>query len=175
MTRGERALPRHVLLIEDDPDTAVVARGFLTQAGMSMTHAPTLRDGVAHLKQQSFDAVVLDLGLPDVTQAQAMAGVSIRAVWEAGNGLVPLIVMTGWEVNGLATRATQTSRVQLWLQKGEPHAIRGLPMAVTYAVGFIEGAQAMWRTQEELIFDPDDGDAVTISGEVIIAGGPRAS
>ncbi len=55
-----------VLLIEDDPRIGAAARAGLEQAGFGVEWLRQGRGVVELLRHSSFDAVVLDLGLPDV-------------------------------------------------------------------------------------------------------------
>jgi DNA-binding response OmpR family regulator len=55
-----------ILLIEDDPRLARMVEDYLAGAGFRVTHAATGRAGLALAQRESFDAVVLDLMLPDM-------------------------------------------------------------------------------------------------------------
>lgn len=59
-------VPSRLLLIEDDPRLAALVRDYLGQAGYRVTHATTGAAGLQHLARDPFDAVVLDLMLPDM-------------------------------------------------------------------------------------------------------------
>ncbi len=55
-----------ILLIEDDPRLARMVEDYLAGAGFRVTHAATGRAGLAQSQRESFDALVLDLMLPDM-------------------------------------------------------------------------------------------------------------
>ena len=55
-----------ILLIEDDPRLARMVEDYLSGAGFRVTHAATGSAGLALSKRESFDALVLDLMLPDI-------------------------------------------------------------------------------------------------------------
>jgi two-component system phosphate regulon response regulator OmpR len=55
-----------ILLIEDDPRLAAMVQTYLGEAGFRVTHAPTGMAGVALASREVFDALVLDLMLPDI-------------------------------------------------------------------------------------------------------------
>ena len=84
----------HVLLIEDDPGirTAVV-RGLLGR-GHAVDSAPNGLDGLQAMLTGHPDAVVLDLGLPDIAGERLLG--MIRAVSE-----IPVIVATARDDEGL--------------------------------------------------------------------------
>jgi DNA-binding response OmpR family regulator len=54
-----------ILMIDDDERLAGMVSDYLGGAGFRLTLAGTARDGEAWLKRESFDAVILDLMLPD--------------------------------------------------------------------------------------------------------------
>ena len=55
-----------ILLIEDDARLAAMVAEYLRNAGYSVTHAATGAEGLAQIKCNTPDAVVLDLMLPDM-------------------------------------------------------------------------------------------------------------
>jgi DNA-binding response OmpR family regulator len=76
-----------ILLIEDDPRLAEMLIEYLGQAGLRVDHAGTGGDGLARQRRQAFDALVLDLMLPD------MDGLAVcRAVRADGN--TPILMLT---------------------------------------------------------------------------------
>ena len=58
-------MPR-ILLIEDDLRLAEMVSSYLGAAGFSVTHAPTGHAGIALAGRDGFDALILDLMLPDI-------------------------------------------------------------------------------------------------------------
>ncbi|MDB5980061.1 MAG: histidine kinase [Pseudomonas sp.] len=60
----EAGLPR-VLIVEDEPDIAYLLNLLISRAGYSVTTAASLHEARLLLAHQSFDAVTLDLELPD--------------------------------------------------------------------------------------------------------------
>lgn len=70
--RGTSAAPDReahvldVLVVDDDPDIAGLARVFLERAddGLSVTTAVGARDGLATVRERRFDAVVSDYHMP---------------------------------------------------------------------------------------------------------------
>ena len=55
------------MVVEDDPDAAEMLCELLEQRGHQVTHAATAREGLARLREGSTDAVLSDLGLPDMS------------------------------------------------------------------------------------------------------------
>lgn len=58
-------MAERILMIDDDDRLAGMVSDYLGGAGFRVTVANTGRDGEARLKRETFDAVILDLMLPD--------------------------------------------------------------------------------------------------------------
>jgi two-component system, OmpR family, response regulator len=56
---------KHVLIIDDEADICLLLSGLLRRLGYQPTCAHFLEEGRQCLSQQQFDAVFLDLNLPD--------------------------------------------------------------------------------------------------------------
>ena len=54
-----------ILIIDDDQRLAAMVSDYLGTAGFRVAAAPTAREGEQRLKREPFDALVLDLMLPD--------------------------------------------------------------------------------------------------------------
>ena len=55
-----------ILLIEDDARLAKMVADYLSEAGFRVTRAATAKAGLAEVQHDNFDALVLDLMLPDM-------------------------------------------------------------------------------------------------------------
>ena len=71
-------MPR-ILLIEDDLRLAEMVSSYLGEAGFSVTHAPTGHAGIALAGRDGFDALVLDLMLPDIDGLEVCRRIRTRA------------------------------------------------------------------------------------------------
>ncbi|NDW54257.1 ATP-binding protein [Aliiroseovarius sp. PrR006] len=58
---------KSVLVIEDHPVNRIVARGYLERLGCHVTEAETGRAALAAVKENQFDLILVDLGLPDIS------------------------------------------------------------------------------------------------------------
>lgn len=56
---------KKILIIEDDPQIAKILSLNLKYAGYATQFAHTFKDGMKDLKEEQFDLVLLDIGLPD--------------------------------------------------------------------------------------------------------------
>jgi DNA-binding response OmpR family regulator len=79
-------VPR-ILLIEDDPRLAEMVSSYLGEAGFSVTHAPTGHAGIALAGRDGFDALILDLMLPDIDGLEVCRLVRTRAA-------TPILMLT---------------------------------------------------------------------------------
>ena len=104
-----------VLAIEDSRDDADLVRFMLDRAqdpGFTVVNAQRLAEGLQYLQEQTFDVVLLDLGLPDSVGIDAVR--AVRKVCPE----VPLIVLSGWDDEEVAVKTLQMD-VQDYLTKGK--------------------------------------------------------
>ncbi|MEO6377405.1 MAG: response regulator transcription factor [Caulobacteraceae bacterium] len=78
-----------ILVIEDDPELSRRLRQGLEQAGFAVDCADNGLDGYDLGRSADYDAVVLDLGLPD------MPGLTILKRWRAAGRDQPVLILTG--------------------------------------------------------------------------------
>lgn len=96
--------PIRLLVVEDEPAMVRLIRAYLDEAEglrIELEQADKLSAGLRLLSNQSFDAILLDLSLPDSRGLE-----TLRSVYEHSPD-VPIIVMTGLNVDELATEALQ--------------------------------------------------------------------
>lgn len=118
-----------VLLVEDDPVDLHLFRRYLQRNGrhrFALQQAARLEDGLERLRVQTFELVLLDLGLPDSQGLQTFC----RAHQEAPE--VPIIVLTGDADEDQALRAVREG-AQDYLIKSELTAPL-LVRAIRYAI-----------------------------------------
>jgi two-component system catabolic regulation response regulator CreB len=60
-------MSQHILIIEDEPAIADTLIYAFKEAGMATTHKVLGGDAMVQIKQQPFDFIILDVGLPDMT------------------------------------------------------------------------------------------------------------
>src|SRR4026207_1384609 len=118
-----------VLLIEDNDVDARLTQDLLAEWSVEefkVTHARTLSDGLAHIDKAPFDAILLDLSLPD-----AFGLPTVRQV-HATNPSIPVVVLSGVSDQSLALQAVQQG-AQDYLVKGQGHP-ELLARSVRYAI-----------------------------------------
>jgi signal transduction histidine kinase len=141
-----------VLLIEDNPDHAELIQEYLatlTHPSVSWEHADTLAGGVARAQAGEFDAVLLDLKLPDSDLGETVP----RLVAQVP--AMPIIVLTSLNDLDLGLRAVQQG-AQDYLVKTQLSGellIRSLHYAIErkrYANELQRYANDLQRSNEEL-------------------------
>src|SRR5690349_5385202 len=80
-------MSRRILLIEDDPRLAEMVKSYLGEAGFAVSVAGKGAAGIALHGRESFDAIVLDLMLPDMDGLDVCQ--RIRA-----NASTPILMLT---------------------------------------------------------------------------------
>lgn len=78
-----------ILLIEDHPPFALYIRQELEKAGFTVDSLGTLSDGEAAMEAVGYDAVILDLGLPDGD------GLTLLQRTRKRGNPVPILILTG--------------------------------------------------------------------------------
>lgn len=94
----------HILLIEDDTKVALSLRKGLLEAGFIITTARTAADADMLVSKQSFQLILLDLGLPD------RDGIDLLCQWRNQGSRTPVLILTARDavddrVRGLDTGA----------------------------------------------------------------------
>ncbi len=118
-----------VLLVEDNPVDAQLTQDILTEwhaDQFDVILVTTLADGLARLSRECFDAVLLDLSLPD---AQGLGTVTQVKAMSPG---VPIVVLSGHDDQTLALQAVQQG-AQDYLVKGQGHS-ELLARSLRYAI-----------------------------------------
>jgi two-component system, OmpR family, KDP operon response regulator KdpE len=78
----------HLLLVEDDPATLHVLEATLEYGGFGSDVAPTALEALQRVGQRDYDAILLDLGLPDVDGAHLIKTLRTQSD-------VPIVVVSG--------------------------------------------------------------------------------
>ena len=132
-----------LLLIEDNAGDARLLQEMLredTAQTIELTHVTTMLEAERKLAEHATDIILLDLGLPD---AQGLGAVR----WaRTAAPRIPLVVLTGFDDESLATQALQEG-AQDYLIKGQIES-RGLMRALRYSIERKAMGQALLAEQE---------------------------
>jgi signal transduction histidine kinase len=133
---SEKAL--RILLVEDNPGDAELLREMLRGLPFSLDVVETLKEGIARVRDDAPDVVLLDLSLPDaqgVTSVQAM---------QATSPSTPVIVITGLDDEEVGLHAVQQG-AQDYLVKG-----RIGPDVIVRSIRFAVERKRVEVTQQQL-------------------------
>jgi diguanylate cyclase (GGDEF)-like protein len=125
-----------ILLVEDDSDQAAFTEAMLQTAwatSVRVDHTTSVRGAIDRLSDRSYDVALLDLGLPDAQELEAL-----NSLVGAAPDL-PLVILSGTENETLALQAVK-SGAQDYLVKGQT-----TPEVVVRAIRY-----AIERKQSEL-------------------------
>ncbi len=100
-----------ILLIEDLPVYKLLLNRILQQNQIDSESAASLEEGLQLANQNDFDAVLLDLGLPD------SEGLNTFTKFQSMHASLPVIILSGLDDESLAAKAVQLG-AQDYLTKG---------------------------------------------------------
>jgi signal transduction histidine kinase len=150
-----------VLLIEDNPGDADWVEEHLSELGncqVEITRAPRLEEGLRELISQAFDAVIVDLSLPDASPAQTLA--HIRKTRES----VAIVVLSGSEDDHMRREALR-SGAQEFLTKGTSDGLN-LGRCLLAAVDRHRGQSSQRQLQRWMAATPEAVIVADESGRV---------
>jgi PAS domain S-box-containing protein len=132
-----------VLMLEDDPVDAHLVRSAL-QPHAHIVWVDRLSHAVARLREDSFDAILVDLNVPD---SRGLA--TVHAITKAG-GQTPIVVLTGEDDTATALRALAEGADDYLIKGSDQHPaiLRSLNYAVQRRryVRALKESDARWRT-----------------------------
>lgn len=137
--------PIRVLLVEDDlgdADLLCELLELVPSMNFQVTQSRRLQEALEYLNQQNFDALLLDLSLPD---SQGLATVS-QVYTQAPN--LPIVILSGLEDEAIATIAVQKG-AQDYLVKGQVNSDL-LARAIRYAIERAKNLQILNHREEQL-------------------------
>jgi two-component system response regulator CpxR len=80
----------HILIIDDDVELFSLLNDYLTEEGFHCVHAPTPQKGFQELEKGGFDALILDVMLPDMNGFEVLR--RLRA--EENAAFLPVLMLT---------------------------------------------------------------------------------
>jgi signal transduction histidine kinase len=143
--RGMDDDPTRVLLIEDNPVDVLLLQAALAKVpemGTAVTHVEELGEALQRLEAESFDVVLLDLGLPGSQGLDAFQEMHARVP------TVPIVILTALENDMLAAQAIRQG-AQDYLSKGQMEG-RMLARVMRYAIERKRAGEHIRRLNDEL-------------------------
>jgi len=155
-----------VLCIEDNEDDVLLVKRQLfknSNGKFGFRHSPTLKEGLEQLCTDSFDVVLLDLGLPDSN------GLNTLMKLKRDHPEKPVLVMTGYDDETIGVKAVRKG-AQDYMVKGQVGSDL-LVRSVEYAIERKQMEEALRKSEEKLriMFESvSDGMAITdLKGKII--------
>jgi two-component system cell cycle sensor histidine kinase/response regulator CckA len=148
-----------VLLIEDNPSDARLLKETFSEVStpiFNITHVDRLNVGLQHLAWTDFDVILLDLTLPDASGLETL--LQVHAV----SPEQPILVLTGLDDEGLATKAMQEG-AQDYLVKAEVDRdllLRAIRYAIERKRAEVERQRLIKKTQNQAFLVQGILDAV---------------
>jgi signal transduction histidine kinase len=137
--------PIRVLLVEDGPADALLLKHALAESReetFHVTHVELMAEAIDCLARETFDAILLDLSLPDSRGLETVAQANGAAPH------LPIVVLTGLDDEAAAVEAVRRG-AQDFLNKG--HAdVRLLTRAIRYAMERKQAEQQLKALNETL-------------------------
>ena len=137
--------PINVLLVEDNPGDARLIREMLREAApgtFSLDQAGRLDEALARLEKESFNVLLLDLGLPDSQGLDTLEAATARAPH------LPIIIFTGLADEEVGVKAIEKG-AQDYLVKGQVDA-QILSRTIRYAIERERAEEEIRKLNEEL-------------------------
>ena len=133
-----------LLLIEDNPGDAALLEDMLAGSPLQteLCHATHLKDGLEKAQQQHFDAVLLDLSLPDSYGIETIQRANVVV------GHLPVLVLTGLDDAEAGIEAVRLG-AQDYLVKGEVDTSL-LVKSIMYAIERKQTQEALRRANDDL-------------------------
>ena len=135
----------HVLLVEDNPGDVRLVREWLREGNPTafhIVHVARLAEALLETRRSHFDAVLLDLSLPDGH------GLDTLRQFQAAAPHLPIVVLSGLHDEALALEAVRRG-AQDYLVKGEEHG-PAMARAVRYAIERKRGEEELRRARDQL-------------------------
>ena len=132
-----------ILLVEDNPGDVRLLQEFLwdvTSVKLQLKQAQELEEALNFLEKESFDVILLDLLLPDSEGLETFLKIHHQAP------AIPIIVLTGFDDDTLATRAMQEG-AQDYLVKGQVNGDL-LVRSMRYAIERQRTEEALRQSEE---------------------------
>jgi PAS domain S-box-containing protein len=142
----EEASPYRILIVEDNPDIVIGLQDLLQHDGYHVTVANCCTAALAQIREQRFNAILLDLGLPDGD------GADVLKEMQRLDASVPVIILTAH----IAQERTVGSLIEgAFTYITKPYNREELRQTLRRAIGIKELAVKMRRV-EHLLSESED-------------------
>ena len=161
---------KHILLVEDSPDDALVIQRYLSKSsmtGLKVTHKTRLDEACSQLNTENReylpDIILLDLNLPD---AKSLEGLTrLRQI----NPDIPIIILSGVETEEIAIGAIREN-AQDYLIKSDFN-----PRTLSRAIFYAEERQKQQLQIQKLLTMNTEGILVVNNNKSILYANPASA
>jgi two-component system, NarL family, sensor histidine kinase UhpB len=146
--------PIEILLVEDSPADALLANMELTDSPFgpfAITQVEGLKEALEQLRALSFDAVLLDLGLPD---SQGLA--TLERIRNEIPHEIPIVILSGLDDEDLRLRALEEGAEDFLLKGDSAGNLRA--RSIRYAIERWRVHEAFWASAQQLSLAIDAAD-----------------
>lgn len=143
--------PIRILLVEDSLADSVLLQKELAESPFglfSVTHVKRLEEALGQLQAQRYDAVLLDLGLPDSQGLATLERMSKQKPRE-----IPIVVLTGLHDEALGVRALREGAEDYLVKGGSTDSMRA--RSVRYAIERKRVNEAFLASEQQLTLAVD--------------------
>ena len=145
-----------ILIVEDDPDISMVLTDHLTIQGHCVNAVKTGTEAVDWVTRHHFDAVLLDVGLPDID------GLAVLRTLTQLKPHLPIIILTAYTSFGKTVGKLNIPGSYASLAK--PYNLRELTATIRRALGYSVPASLSNRAQQAFCESPIPYQSVIESG-----------
>ena len=138
----EKPKRKNILVVEDSATQRELLKVMLDELDMDVEVAVDLASGIELLKANQFDAVMLDLILPDSAGIETLIAVSSAQAW------TPIVVLTSLEEEALGDEALRAG-AEDYLVKGEVSQ-QGLSRSLRYAIERKKQSSRIYESEKRL-------------------------
>lgn len=123
-----------VLVVDDDPDILAALHDLLEHEGYQVTCASTCRDALAQATGFRYDAVLLDIGLPDGD------GLSVLDILRERHPSLPIIILTAFGSSEYSVKSLSHGAFSCMKKPYDRDTLRGLLRRAITAHTFINSS-----------------------------------
>jgi PAS domain S-box-containing protein len=146
----EEASPYRILIVEDNPDIVIGLQDLLQHDGYHVTVATCCATAFAQIREQRFNAILLDLALPDGH------GADVLKEMQRLDASVPVIILTAHIAQNIAQERTVGSQIEgAFAYITKPYNREELRQTLRRAIGTKELVVKMRRV-EHLLNESED-------------------
>src|SRR5207253_2542143 len=122
----------HVLVVDDEASVRVALQRYLSSKGHEVETTASGREALARMREDAFDAVIIDMRMPDVSGAQVFGELKARAPVHAEEAVFARGNLPGQAHALLLAQDLDRYRFARLVRPQDPHRVRrvgGLPSA----------------------------------------------